>query len=86
MNPSMPQLVQAARDALLLSIGLSLPVLVVAAGVALLVTLLQVFTQVQETGWAQLPRFLAIALALAAIGPVMGHQIAQFALRVLGQG
>ena len=84
MNPSLPPLAEAAREALMLTVGLSLPVLAVAALVGLVVAIAQTFLQVQELSWAHLPRFLAVALTLASLGPWMGHQIAHFALRVLG--
>ena len=84
MNPSLPPLAEAAREALLLTIGLSLPVLAVTALVGLIVAIIQTVTQIQEFSWAHLPRFLAVALALASLGPWMGQQIARFAMRVLG--
>lgn len=84
MTPTLPLLTEAAREALILAMGLSLPVIAVAALVGLVVALIQTVTQMQDVSWAQLPRFLAVALALATLGPWMGHQIAHFALRVLG--
>ncbi len=84
MNPSLPPLAEAAREALLLTIGLSLPVLAVAALVGLIVAIIQTLTQIQDSSWAHLPRFLAVAVTLASVGPWMGHQIARFALRVFG--
>jgi flagellar biosynthetic protein FliQ len=84
MNPSLTPLAVAAREALVLTIGVSLPVLGVAALVGIVVAIVQTVMQIQDVGWAHLPRFLAVALALASLGPWMGHQIAHFALRVLG--
>lgn len=84
MTPSLPLLTEAAREALLLAIGLSLPIVAIAALVGLVVALIQTATQMQDVSWAHLPRFLAVAFALAALGPWMGHEIARFALRVLG--
>jgi len=84
MSPSLPQLTEAARQALALTIGLSLPVIAVAALVAVLVAMVQSAIQLQDIGWAHLPRFLAVALALSALGPWMGREIAHFALRVFG--
>ncbi len=84
MTPSLPLLTEAAREALILALGLSIPVIAVAALVGLVVALIQTATQMQDVSWAHLPRFLAVALALAALGPWMGRQIAHFALRVFG--
>jgi flagellar biosynthetic protein FliQ len=83
MNPSLLQLTEAARQAMLLAIGLSLPIIAVAALVSLAVAVIQTLTQIQDVSWAHLPRFLAVALALAALGPWIGREITHFALRVL---
>jgi flagellar biosynthesis protein FliQ len=79
-------LTEAGREALLLAVGVSLPLVAVAALVGLVIAVLQVATQVQDVTLAHLPRFLAVAVTLAALGPWMGHQIAAFALRVLSGG
>ncbi len=84
MNPSLSHLAEAGREALLLAVGVSLPLVAVAALVGLLVGVVQAATQIQDITLAHLPRFLAVAVTLAALGPWMGHQIAAFALRVFG--
>lgn len=82
MTPTLSHLIDACREALLLSIGVSLPFVAVAALVGLLVALVQAATRVQDITLSHLPRFLAVAITLAALGPWMGRQIAAFALRV----
>jgi type III secretion HrpO family protein len=71
-----------AQEALLLSVAVALPVVAVAAVVGLVVAVLQAATQIQDVTIAHLPRFLAVAGALALLGPWMGGQIANFAARV----
>jgi flagellar biosynthesis protein FliQ len=46
------------------------------------VAALQAATQIQDVTLAHLPRFLAVAGALAVLGPWMGGQIAIFAARI----
>jgi flagellar biosynthesis protein FliQ len=75
-------LAQRAEEALLLSVAVALPVLAIAALVGLAVAVLQAATQIQDVTIAHLPRFLAVAVALAVLGPWMGHQIAAFAARI----
>ena len=75
-------LVAQAQEALLLSVAVSLPVVAVAAVVGLAVAVLQAATQIQDITLSHLPRFLAVAGALALLGPWMGGQIATFAERV----
>ena len=71
-----------AQEALLLAVAVSLPVVAVAALVGLVVAVLQAATQIQDVTLAHLPRFLAVAGALAVLGPWMGGQIAIFAARI----
>ena len=80
MTPA--DLAQRAQEALLLSVAIALPVVAIAAIVGLVVAVLQAATQIQDPTIAHLPRFLAVAVALAVLGPWMGRQIATFAARV----
>ena len=81
MSPA--DLAHRAQEALLLSVAVALPVVAVAALVGLVVAVLQAATQIQDVTIAHLPRFLAVALALALLGPWMGRQIAAFAARMM---
>lgn len=76
-------LVEHARQALILSALVSLPVVAVAAVVGLLVAALQAATQIQDPTIAHLPRVVAVTATIALLGPWMGLQIAAFAERVL---
>jgi len=76
-------LVEHARQALVLSALVSLPVIGVAALVGLLVAAVQAATQIQDPTLAHLPRVVAVTATLAVLGPWMGSQIAAFAERVL---
>jgi type III secretory pathway component EscS len=76
-------LVEHARQALVLSALVSLPVIGVAATVGLVVAALQAATQIQDPTIAHLPRVVAVTATIALLGPWMGVQIAAFAERVL---
>jgi type III secretion HrpO family protein len=76
-------LVEHARQALVLSALVSLPVIGVAAVVGLLVAAVQAATQIQDPTIAHLPRVVAVTATLAVLGPWIGAQIAAFAERVL---
>jgi type III secretion HrpO family protein len=76
------ELVGHAREALLLIIALSLPVVGVAAVVGLVVAAFQAASQVQDATLAHLPRLVAVAGALVLLGPWMGIQVATFAERL----
>jgi type III secretion HrpO family protein len=72
-------LVHGAQHALLLVIAVSLPVLGVAGVIGLVVAALQAASQIQDPTLAHLPRLVAVALALALVGPWMGHEVTAFA-------
>jgi type III secretion HrpO family protein len=76
-------LVEHARQALILSALVSLPVIGVAAVVGLLVAAVQAATQIQDPTLAHLPRVVVVTATLALLGPWIGSQIAAFAERVL---
>jgi flagellar biosynthesis protein FliQ len=78
------ELVTLAEQALVLSLLVSLPVLLAAAAVGLLTSVFQAATQVQDAALGHLPKFVAVAVALALAGPWMGRQILGFALRAFG--
>lgn len=76
-------LVEAAQNALLLSLAVVLPILAVAAIVGLIVAAFQAASQIQDPTIAHLPRLLAVVAALVVLGPWMGSQIGAFAERML---
>lgn len=81
MSPA--TLVEQAQNALMLSIAVALPVLLVAAVVGLVVAAFQAASQIQDPTIAHLPRLLAVVAALVVLGPWMGSQIGTFAERML---
>jgi type III secretion HrpO family protein len=76
------ELIALAQQALLLSLLVSLPVLVVAAAIGLFGAILQAATQVQDAALAHFPKFVAVTITLALVGPWMGRQVLGFAVRV----
>ena len=80
MSPA--ALLDAARDALLLALTLSLPVVAVAALVGLIVAAFQAASQIQDPTIGHLPRLLAVVTVLVVLGPWMGHALGAFAERM----
>ena len=56
------------------------PVLVACLAVGLLISVLQVATQLQEMTLSYVPKLLVAVFMLIALGPWMIHQITQFAI------
>lgn len=80
MSPAV--LLDAARDAFLLAVTLSLPIVGVAALVGLVLAALQAATQIQDGTVSYLPRLLAVAAALLLLSPWIGREIGAFAERM----
>jgi flagellar biosynthesis protein FliQ len=81
---SLGDLTTLGQQALLLSLAVALPVIGAAALIGLIVSVLQAATQVQDHTLAHLPRLLVVVAVLAATGPWIGSQIAEFAVRAFG--
>jgi type III secretion HrpO family protein len=78
------ELTTLAGQALLLSVAVALPVVGAAALIGLVVSVLQAATQIQDHTLGHLPRLLVVVVVLAAVGPWMGSQVAEFAVRAFG--
>lgn len=76
-------LTRTLTEALYLALWVSLPVLGVAFTVALLVGLVQAFTQLSEPTLNAIPRALAVLLTLGASGLWMSHQLGAFTGKLL---
>jgi flagellar biosynthetic protein FliQ len=67
-----------AKNALLLTLKMSLPVLVFSLVSGLVVSIFQAVTQIQEFTLTFIPKVLATMLALALFGPWLLHTIVDF--------
>jgi flagellar biosynthetic protein FliQ len=71
-------ILNVAREALYLSLLVSLPVLGVSLVVGLVFGILQAATQIQEQTLSFVPRLAAVLLTIAIIGSWMGSQILRY--------
>jgi flagellar biosynthetic protein FliQ len=71
--------VELMRQLLWNSFVVSAPVLAAALLVGLLISVLQVATQLQEMTLSYVPKLLAAAVMLMALGPWMLHRLTEFA-------
>lgn len=69
MTPDM--VIKLAEQSIYLIILISAPLLLVALGVGLLVSVFQAMTQIQEQTLAFIPKILAVFLSLVIFGPWM---------------
>ena len=82
--PMSPQdAIDLARDAVMLTLWISAPVLIVGMVVGLVVGLIQALTQVQEQTVAFVPKLFAMILVLSLTLPWLLSQVADYAREVI---
>jgi type III secretion protein S len=75
-------LLQMTSEALMLCLVLSLPAVVVAAVVGLLVALVQAVTSIQDQSISQGVKLVCVTLAVALSAPWIGSTVATFSQRL----
>lgn len=84
------EIIEVAREALLISIQISAPILLIGLVVGVSIALVQALTQIQEMTLVFVPKILAIFLALFFFLPFMMHTLVTFmetlADRMVGLG
>ena len=84
MNPDMIQMaVDMTRRALVITLELSLPVLVVGMVVGLAVSLVQAVTQIQEQTLSFIPKILAVAATIFLTLPWMLNMLVDYTGEVI---
>jgi flagellar biosynthesis protein FliQ len=76
-------LLRVARDGLWLALMVSAPAVLASWLAGLVVGVFQAATQIQESSVAFVPKLLAVALTLLALGPALGGQMVRFAESLL---
>ena len=71
-------------DAIWIMLSVSLPVLLVAMAVGLLIGIIQTATSIQEQTLIFIPKVLAVFLFIFIIGPWMGEKVLTLARDILG--
>ena len=79
------EVLDVGRDAIWLTIQLSLPVLLVGIAVGVGIGLLQALTQVQEATLVYAPKIIAIFVALLVFLPLMGALMGGFMRDIAGR-
>jgi flagellar biosynthetic protein FliQ len=73
------------REAIILTLKLGAPTLLVALIVGVAIGLLQALTQIQEMTLSFVPKIVAMFLTLFAAIPYMGHELIEFTRRIADQ-
>lgn len=78
-------LIQLARDALLVVLLVSAPMLGLGLVVGVIVSIFQATTQIQEPTLAFIPKIVAVFIGIAIFGPWMLHIITSFTTQLYSQ-
>lgn len=81
---SVDQVVQLLRSLLVEAMLLSAPLLVAAALISLLVSLLQTLTSVQEQTLTAVPRLVVVFVVTVVAMPWMIHRLVGYTMRLFG--
>ncbi len=76
MTPS--EVMEVGQMALWLLIKISAPIMLVALGVGLIISLFQALTQIQEATLSFVPKMIAIVLSLMLLLPYIGGELMNF--------
>lgn len=79
---SQTEVLELGRQALMVGLQISLPVLLTALIVGLLISVFQAVTQIQEMSLQFVPKILAVALVAVLTGGWILTQIVEFTARV----
>lgn len=74
--------IDLGRDAVFMALLVSLPIMVVAAGVGLLVSIVQAVTQLQEQTLSFVPKIVAMLLVLVLLSPWLVDQMVDYSVEL----
>ena len=75
----------ALRSAMWVTVLASMPILLIAMGMGLIMWIIQTATSIQEQTLAFIPKILAVIFALVAFGPWMFRVVGDMTIQMLGQ-
>jgi len=77
-------IVQIMNEAILITIVISMPTIIVSLFLGLLVAIFSATTQIQEQTLSFVPKMIAVFAVLAATAPWVGSTMLRFAQRCIG--
>jgi flagellar biosynthetic protein FliQ len=84
------EIIDFAREAIILTMELSAPVMIIGLAVGVIIALIQALTQIQEMTLAFVPKIMAIFLAIFMLFPAFSHALIAFtekiADKIVGMG
>jgi flagellar biosynthetic protein FliQ len=76
---------EIGRDAVIVMLKISAPVMLVSLTVGLLISLFQALTQIQEMTLTFVPKLIVVFISLLLLGPFMLHTLVDFTEQMMNR-
>jgi flagellar biosynthetic protein FliQ len=78
-------LLEVGRDAVIVTLKLGAPLMVIALLIGLVISLFQALTQIQEVTLTFVPKIIVVFVAMLLLAPFMLHTLTDFTERIMQQ-
>lgn len=78
-------LLEVGRDAVIVTLKLGAPLMLIALLIGLVISLFQALTQIQEVTLTFVPKIIVVFVAMLLLAPFMLHTITDFTERIMQQ-
>ena len=78
-------LLEVGRDAVIVTLKLGAPLMVIALLIGLVISLFQALTQIQEVTLTFVPKIIVVFIAMLVLAPFMLHTLTDFTERIMQQ-
>ena len=78
-------LLEVGRDAVIVTLKLGAPLMIIALLIGLVISLFQALTQIQEVTLTFVPKIIVVFVAMLLLAPFMLHTLTDFTERIMQQ-
>jgi flagellar biosynthesis protein FliQ len=78
-------LLEVGRDAVIVTLKLGGPLMIIALLIGLVISLFQALTQIQEVTLTFVPKMIVVFIAMLLLAPFMLHTLTDFTERIMQQ-
>jgi flagellar biosynthesis protein FliQ len=78
-------LLEVGRDAVIVTLKLGAPLMLIALLIGLVISLFQALTQIQEVTLTFVPKIIVVFVAMLLLAPFMLHTLTDFTERIMQQ-
>jgi flagellar biosynthetic protein FliQ len=78
-------LLEVGRDAVIVTLKLGAPLMIIALLIGLVISLFQALTQIQEVTLTFVPKIIVVFISMLLLAPFMLHTLTDFTERIMQQ-